>query len=233
MKARFFTTSLLCFVMAPVGSSLQDRAVSGNDRYDASITTTMNGECFSIQSVGIGNADGRDGSLHYFRIGDVRKERGTRNVSLFVSGTAKATIPNFDKLLDVAIINTFRQAFDNGAFSFEQPFSTTTFFELPLKPSAFEPSKTATDAQIRRFIEFGVYYLAYKFAERPNPFVDFSGTDDLSEYQQVFRFHSQFGTYLLAVHVIARKLSVVAPRLWGIACPSGLRLLVEARHQCR
>jgi hypothetical protein len=34
MKARFFTTSLLCFVIAPVGSSLQDQAVSGNDRYD-------------------------------------------------------------------------------------------------------------------------------------------------------------------------------------------------------
>jgi hypothetical protein len=37
MKARFFTTSLLCFVIAPVGSSTQDRAVSGNDRYDVCV----------------------------------------------------------------------------------------------------------------------------------------------------------------------------------------------------
>jgi hypothetical protein len=149
------------------------------DPTKAIITTTINGECFSIQSRGIGNGDGRDGFLHYFTIRDVRKKRGIRNVSLFVSNTDKATISNFDQLLDVAIINTFRQAFDNGAFSFEQPFSTTEFFELPLKPSAFEPSSTASDDRIRRFIEFGVYYLAYKFAERPNSYVDFSGIDDL------------------------------------------------------
>jgi len=37
MKARFCTTSLLCFVIAPVGSSLQDQAVSGNDRYDVCV----------------------------------------------------------------------------------------------------------------------------------------------------------------------------------------------------
>jgi hypothetical protein len=36
MKAGFFTTSLLCFVIAP-GSSLQDQAVSGNDRYDVCV----------------------------------------------------------------------------------------------------------------------------------------------------------------------------------------------------
>lgn len=37
MKAGFFTTSFLCFVIAPVGSSLQDQAVSGNDRYDVCV----------------------------------------------------------------------------------------------------------------------------------------------------------------------------------------------------
>jgi len=62
---------------------------SNMDPTKAIITTTMNGECFSIQSLEIGNADGRDGFLHYFRIRDVRKERGTRNVSLFVSGLLK------------------------------------------------------------------------------------------------------------------------------------------------
>jgi hypothetical protein len=37
MKARFFSISLLCFVMVPLGSSLQDQAVSGNDRYDVCV----------------------------------------------------------------------------------------------------------------------------------------------------------------------------------------------------
>jgi hypothetical protein len=37
MKPRFLTISLLCFVIAPVGSLLQDQAVSGDDRYDVCV----------------------------------------------------------------------------------------------------------------------------------------------------------------------------------------------------
>jgi len=37
MKARCFVTSLLCYVIVPVGSSLQDQSLSGNDRYDVCV----------------------------------------------------------------------------------------------------------------------------------------------------------------------------------------------------
>ncbi|MGC1905961.1 MAG: hypothetical protein WA715_19230 [Candidatus Acidiferrum sp.] len=43
MKARFFTASLLCFVLAPVGPSLQDQAASGNDRYDVCVAKIESG----------------------------------------------------------------------------------------------------------------------------------------------------------------------------------------------
>lgn len=37
MKVRFFVASLLCFAIVPVGSSLQDQALSGNDRFDVCV----------------------------------------------------------------------------------------------------------------------------------------------------------------------------------------------------
>ena len=46
------------------------------------ILVTIGGECFEAAYIDVGNADGRDGVLYYFKLKDLVKDRGLRNVIL-------------------------------------------------------------------------------------------------------------------------------------------------------
>ena len=142
---------------------------------------TLGGECFGLEFQGVGPADDRDGELHYFKLQDLLKDRGTRSVSLFQSGTDKAcTItPNYDSDIEGVRLNVLRRAFDSGLFSFETTIPPNQYHELPLRAEDFQPQKKASDEVIRRFIKFGAYFLGFKYSvDAKMPFVDFNCAED-------------------------------------------------------
>src|SRR5579863_919889 len=138
---------------------------------------TLGGECFGLEFQGVGSADDRDGELHYFKLQDLLKDRGTRSVSLFQSGTDKTcTItPNYDSDIEGVRLNVLRRAFDSGLFSFETTIPPNQYHELPLRADDFQPQKKASDEVIRRFIKFGAYFLGFKHSvDAKMRFVDFN-----------------------------------------------------------
>jgi hypothetical protein len=145
------------------------------------ILVTLGGECFETELEDRGRAsDGRDGVLYYFKLKDLVKDRGVRNVSLFVSGTDRIFIENYDARLDSVRLNVLRRAFDMGNFSFETAILPDRYHELALRAVDFQPQKKASDEAIRRFIKFGAYYVAFKYG--PNAqvtFADFDCAEDL------------------------------------------------------
>jgi len=144
------------------------------------ILVTVGGECFDVEFEGTGNADGRDGILYYFKLGDLMKDRGLRNVSLFRSGTDRACIENYDARVETVRWNVLRRAFDSGTFGFETPVIPDKYHELRLRAVDFQAQKKAIDDTIRRFIKFGAYCLGFKFCPNgPNSFVDFDCGEDL------------------------------------------------------
>jgi hypothetical protein len=138
---------------------------------------TLGGECFDAQYQEAGHAGhDRDGTLYYFKIVDLAKTRGTRAVSLFMSGPESFGIENIDARIEVARLNCLRRAFDSGDLSFEKP----THHELPFRAMDFQPREHASDEVIRRFIKLGAYWLGFKL--RPDVrdfFVDFECAEDM------------------------------------------------------
>ena len=87
---------------------------------------------------------------------------------------------NYDARIANVRLNVLRRAFDSGAFSFHTPVDDDLYHELRLRFSDFQAQKKADDETIRKFIKFGAYCLAFKFApNRPNVFVDFDCPEDL------------------------------------------------------
>src|SRR5882762_8558295 len=125
---------------------------------------TLGGECFEAAYVDVGNADGRDGVLYYFKLRDLVKDRGLRNVSLFRSGMDKVFLEGYEARVEIVRLNVLRRAFDSGTFSFETPVVPDRYHELRLRADDFQPQKKATDETIRRFIKFGAYYLGFKYS---------------------------------------------------------------------
>ena len=142
---------------------------------------TISGECFHVEYLNVGDADGRDGTLYYFRLKDLVKGRGIRSVSLFTAGTDRVFIKDFDGRLEVVSANVIRRAFDSGSFGFETTILPNRYHELPLRATDFLPQKKASDEVIRRFIKFGAYCLGFKHRPDagPNLYVDFDCPEDL------------------------------------------------------
>jgi hypothetical protein len=145
------------------------------------ILVTMGGECFEIELEDRGRAsDGRDGVLYYFKLKDLVKDRGERNVSLFISGTDRVFIEDYDARLEIVRLNVLRRAFDAGTCSFETTILPGLYHELALRAVDFQPQKKASDESIRRFIKFGAYCVGFKYCSNgPNLFVDFDCVEDL------------------------------------------------------
>src|SRR5208282_446839 len=130
--------------------------------------------------LGAGDSGGRDGISYCFRLRDLLKDRGERLVSMFRTGTERVSMENYDARIASVRLNVLRRAFDSGAFSFDTPVDDDRYHELRLRLSDFQAQKSADDETIRKFIKFGAYCLAFKFApNRPNVFVDFDCPEDL------------------------------------------------------
>jgi Predicted nucleotide-binding protein containing TIR-like domain len=145
------------------------------------ILVTIGGECFHAEYENVGNADGRDGVLYYFRLRDLLKDRGVRGVSMFRSGTDKVFIEDYDARIETVRLNVLRRAFDSGTFSFETLVTPGRFHELRLTATDFQPQKKASDEAIRRFVKFSTYCLGFKHSPHnaPNLLVDFDCPEDL------------------------------------------------------
>jgi len=144
------------------------------------ILVTIGCECFEAEFQNSGPADDRDGSLDYFRLRDLAKDRGVRSVSLFQSGTDRVVIKDYDARIETVRLNVLRRAFDSGSFNFETTIPPHRYHELPLRATDFQPQKKASDETIRRFITIGAYYLGFKHApNEPNFYVDFNCVEDL------------------------------------------------------
>jgi Predicted nucleotide-binding protein containing TIR-like domain len=143
------------------------------------ILVTLGGECFEADYEATGNADGRDGVLYYFKIRDLREDRGTRSVSMFRSGTDKVSIKDYDLRVETVRLNVLRRAFDSGIFSFETPVTPHRYHELRLRAADFQPQKKASDEAIRHFIKLGAFYLGFKYPPNNASIVDFDCAEDL------------------------------------------------------
>ena len=163
----------------PVGGRQMDAQQHSNPK--SKILVTLGGEYFEIEYIGVGHSGGRDGVLYLFKLRDLLKDRGERNVSLFRSGTDRVFIEDYDARIETVRLNFLRRAFDSGAFSFETPVEPDQYHELRLTTADFQPQKKADDEAIRRFIKFGAYCLGFRYRpnNHPNLFVDFDCPEDL------------------------------------------------------
>ena len=83
------------------------------------ILVTLGGECFDAEYIDAGHTDGREGTLFYFKLHDLVKDRGLRNVSLFLSGMDRIFVEDYDTRIETVRLNALRRAFDLGTFSFD------------------------------------------------------------------------------------------------------------------
>jgi hypothetical protein len=145
------------------------------------ILVTLGGECFDAEYEGVGNADGRDGVLYYFKLRDLLEDRGKRSVSMFRSGTDKVSIEDYEARIETVRLNVLRRSFDSGIFSFETPVTPDRYHELRLRATDFQPQQKANDEAIRRFVKLGAYFLGFKHAPHnaQNLYVDFDCAEDL------------------------------------------------------
>jgi|SRR5215472_1522815 len=143
------------------------------------VLVTLSGECFDAEYIDARHTDGQDGTLFYFKLQDLVKDRGLRNVSLFLSGMDRIFVEDYDARIETVRLNALRRAFDLGTFSFDTPAIPDRYYELHLTATDFHPQKKASDEVIRRFIKVGAYWLGFKLCpEGPNPFVDFDCVED-------------------------------------------------------
>ena len=153
---------------------------NGPSKMNSKILVTVGGECFEAEFIDVGHPGGRDGVLYLFKLRDLVKDRGQRNVALFRSGTDRVFIEDYDARVETVRLNFLRRAFDSGVFNFETPVQPNQFYELWLRATDFQPQKKADDDTIRRFIKFGAYFLGFKFSPNgPNLFLDFDCPEDL------------------------------------------------------
>jgi hypothetical protein len=147
------------------------------DHNNVKILVTLGGECFEAEFEDKGDAGGRDGVLYYFKVRDLLKDRGVRNVSMFRSGTDRVFVEDYDVRVEIVRWNVLRRAFDSGSFSFESAVTPDRYHELRLKAGDFQPRKKSSDEIIRRFIKFGAYCIGFKWGS--NQYVDFNCPEDL------------------------------------------------------
>lgn len=123
---------------------------------------TLRGECFEAELRSVDEYQERDGLLHKFYLTDMARKRGKRLVSVFISGTLKATCANYSSPVEIVRFNAIRRAFDQDALSFDGPVDERNYTELSLSPQDFQ-TQARTDAEIRQYIIHKAYWLAYRF----------------------------------------------------------------------
>lgn len=146
---------------------------------------TRFGECFEVSPQGKDRAGNRDGVLHYFHLTDLVRGRGLRKVSVYRGGPRDfyaTSVAEFDRRIDMVLLNTIRRRFDSGELTFEVPEGATYYKEVLVTPEDFQQQLPASDEEIRQLILHEAYWLSYKYGNRYP--VQFDSETDL-EYQGV------------------------------------------------
>jgi TIR domain len=141
---------------------------------------TINGECFEAEFQGEERDGRRIGSVHLFRLRDVRSGRGELLVSVFRSEQIKLLNPNYLARVEFVRINVIRRAFDAGKLSFDEPYEEHMYRSLDMKDSDFQQQPLASDPAIRQFIVHKAYWLSYMHPTNPGLYpVSFDAPEDL------------------------------------------------------
>src|SRR5215472_5438457 len=161
------------------------------------VLVTLSGECFDAEYIDARHTDGQDGTLFYFKLQDLVKDRGLRNVSLFLSGMDRIFVEDYDARIETVRLNALRRAFDLGTFSFDTPAIPDRYYELHLTATDFHPQKKASDEVIRRFIKVGAYWLVFKLCpEGQTPSVNFDCLKVLKFWGQRSKKIKRKGSFL-------------------------------------
>jgi hypothetical protein len=141
---------------------------------------TLSGECFEAEFQGEERDGRRIGTVHLFRLRDVRSGRGDMLVSLFGSEQIKLLNPNYKDRVESVRINVIRRAFDEGKLNFDKPYEEHMYQSLDLKDSDFQQHPLVGDPEIRRFIAHKAYWLSYMHPTNPGLYpVSFDTPEDL------------------------------------------------------
>jgi hypothetical protein len=141
---------------------------------------TRLGECFEVIPQGKDRGGNRDGVLHYFHLTDLVKGRGLRKVSVYRGGPRDfyaSSIAEFDRRIDLVLLNTLRRRFDSGELAFDVQDDPAYYKEVTLAPRDFQPHTPASDEEIRQLIMHEAYWLSYKYGNRYH--VQFDSETDL------------------------------------------------------
>ena len=122
---------------------------------------TLSGECFDAEFQGEARGGRRLGTVHLFRLRDLRSGRGDLLVSLFRSEQLKLLNPNYGSRIELARINAIRRAFDTGKLSFGMRRDEHMYQSLDLEDSDLEQLPLVADADIRQFMTHKAYWLGY------------------------------------------------------------------------
>ncbi len=140
---------------------------------------TMNGECFDAEFQGEERDGRRPGTVHLFRLRDMRSGRGELLVSLFTSEQLKLLNPNYRTRIESVRINVIRRAFDTGKLNFGTPRDEHIYHSLDLNDSDFQPLPLVADADIRQFMAHKAYWLCYMHpVYQPNEPIGFDTPED-------------------------------------------------------
>src|ERR1700688_1595779 len=141
---------------------------------------TLAGECFEAEFQGEERDGRRIGTVHLFRLRDVRNERGERLVSVFRSEQIKLLNPNYTARVEFVRINVIRRAFDSGKLSFDEPYDEHTYKPLDMKDSDFQQQPLVGDPEIRQFMMHEAYWVSYRHPTHPGEYpVNFETPEDL------------------------------------------------------
>ena len=161
---------------------------------------TLAGECFEADFEREERHGQRAGSLHLFRLRDVRSGRGERLVTLFRSDQIKLLNPNYTARVEFVRINIIRRAFDSGKLSFDEPYDEHISKPLEMNDSDFNQQPLANDPEIRQFIIHKAYWLSYRHPTHPGLYpvsfdtpedLDYLGASQADIRRNVFRLHNQ------------------------------------------
>ncbi len=141
---------------------------------------TFGGECFDAKFEGEERDGRRIGTVHLFRLRDVRSGRGELLVSLFGSEQIKLLNPSYAARVEVARINAIRRAFDAGKLSFDKPYEEHTYQPLDMKDSDFKQQPLVGDPEIRQFMMHEAYWVSYRHPTHPGEYpINFETPEDL------------------------------------------------------
>jgi hypothetical protein len=141
---------------------------------------TLGGECFDAEFESEERDGRRVGTVHLFRLRDVRNGRGELLASLFRSEQIKLLNPNYTARIEFVRINVIRRAFDAGKLSFDEPYEEHTYQPLEMKDSDFQHQPLVGDPEIRQFMMHKAYWVSYRHPIHPGEYpINFEAPEDL------------------------------------------------------